>query len=86
MDLTQYSVELEIQELVLVGIPTHQQDELQQAIVGELQTLITQRGIPKALTQATQVPQPDGGSISLASDTTDLSRAIAQAIYRGLGG
>lgn len=86
MDLTQYSVELEIQELVLVGIPIHQQDALQQAIVSELQTLITQRGIPAALTQATLVPQTDGDSIPLSPDTTDLSRAIAQAIYRGLGG
>jgi hypothetical protein len=41
MDLTQCTIELEIQELVLVGIPTHQQDALQQAIVSELHTLIT---------------------------------------------
>jgi hypothetical protein len=86
MDLTQCTIELEIQELVLVGIPTHQQDALQQAIVSELHTLITQRGIPEALTHATLVPQTDGGHITLSHDLPDLSRAIAQAIYRGLGG
>jgi hypothetical protein len=86
MDLTQCSIELEIQDLVLVGIPVHQCDALQQAIVGELHALLTQHGIPSTLTQATQVPQTDGGQITLARDTPDLSRAIAQAIYRGLGG
>lgn len=86
MDLTQFSVELEIQELVLTGVPIQQRDELQQSIARELQHLFTQRGIPTSLTQATQVPQTDGGQIVFSSDTNQLSREIAQAIYRGLGG
>ncbi|GEM_PF-1571199 len=84
--LSKCNIELDIQELVLVGIPVQHRDELQQAIATELQRLFNQQGIPGSLMQATLIPPQDGGQVVLSSGTDCLSTEIAQAIYRGLGG
>jgi hypothetical protein len=91
MDLTpvrrsQCNIELDIQEVVLVGVSVHQREELQQAIATELQRLFRQQGIPGSLAQATLVPHKDGGQVVPSSSTDPLGAEIARAIYRGLGG
>lgn len=81
------NIEIEIQELVLVDVPVADQTELQQVITAELVRLLQQRGIPGALTQATQVPLRQGADLSPSSSQAEpLGVEIAQSIYSALGG
>jgi hypothetical protein len=84
-------LELEIQELVLVGVAVHDRVAFQESVAIALQQLFLQQGIPPALTQATHQPQRDGSEIVLTGNpdpfaSDSLAHQIAQSIYRGLGG
>jgi hypothetical protein len=85
MDLT-----LTIAELVLVDVPGADGGDraaLSQTITTELARLLQARGLPKALTQATQYPLLQGPGLALPSPQSEsLGVAIAQAIYTVLGG
>jgi hypothetical protein len=80
-------IEVEIGELVLTGFPPEQRHRIGDAVRGELERLLAERGSPDSLRGGGAAERVDAGPVRLpAGASAGLSgRRIAGAVYRGLG-
>jgi hypothetical protein len=85
MDVMQPNLELQIDELVIDGLPHLNRAQLGAIVQQELARLFAERGIPPALYQAHAVPSIEGGAITLqpGASTPAVGGQIAQALYGG---
>lgn len=79
------NVELNIQELALIGFAQQDGEAIQTAIATELQRLLETEGFPTAPV-AGDYPLCTAEPIALSphQDATAIGTAVAHAIYRGL--
>lgn len=88
MDLNRCSIELEIQELVLVDVPVQDRQGLKASVSAELTRLLQTNGVPSSLIQATNRAAISTDAIAVSASANrpnQLGIEIAQAIYQGLG-
>lgn len=85
MDVTPRRIEVEIDELVLHGLPAAQRHAIGDAVVRELERLLA--GRPVAHAAAAHVDRVDGGTIRTGrnADAGTTGRHIARAVYGTLG-
>jgi hypothetical protein len=86
MDVAQPNLELQIDELVIDGLPHLHRAQLGAIVQQELARLFAERGVPPVLHQAHTHPWVDGGAITLqpGASTRTVAGQIAQAVYGGL--
>ena len=82
---TTYSVEVQIEELVLHGFEASQRDRIGAAVEREISRLFTERGIPTSLVQSQEIPYAEAIAFRVTSNANpeDIGTQIAQAIYGG---
>ena len=92
MDLTDRAtpaadVRLRIDKVLLDGFPAADRDGIAAALAAELSRLLTERGLPPALTAGGEVPSLDGGAFDLdpGLDAEAIGRRVAGAVYDGMG-
>lgn len=82
------SLRLHIERLVLDGLPIQRSQGavFQSALESELARLLTERGVPPALSQGGALARIDGGAFHLAPESKAQTTAtqVAQAVYGGL--
>jgi hypothetical protein len=85
MDVTQPNLELQIDELVIDGLPHLNRAQLGAIVQQELARLFAERGVPQALHRSHIAPSLDGGSIAVqpGASTVTVAAQIAQAVYGG---
>jgi hypothetical protein len=85
MDVTQPNLELQIDELVVDGLPHLNRAQLGAIVQQELARLFAERGVPQALHLPHIAPSLDGGSITVqpGASTVTVAAQIAQAVYGG---
>lgn len=81
--MTERNVTIEIDTLVLEGVPAHQAGRVEDAIRGELARLIADRGLPDGLA-ARGDESLDAGTVAIRPDARPeaLGRDLAAALYR----
>lgn len=85
MDVTPRRIEVEIDELVLHGLPAAQRHAIGDAVVRELERLLAVR--PVTSDAPSHVDRMDGGSIRTGrnADARTTGRHIARAVFGALG-
>jgi hypothetical protein len=80
------NIELEIDELVLHGVPEADGLAVGDAMTRELAALLAARGVPDTLTRHTSTATKDGGAIELrrGAQSRVLAQQVAAAVYRSL--
>ena len=86
MSLTDYDLDLAIEELIVYGMPSVSRDWLGAAIERELTRLLTQQGIPAGLRVPGEIAYQAGGTFTQppGTDADSLAIQIAQSIYRSI--
>ena len=81
-------VEIEIERLVLHGVPAPRREAVGAAVRAELGRLVAERGVPASLRAGGALVRVDGGSVTVAPDASPraLGAGVAGAVYRGIGG
>jgi hypothetical protein len=77
------NIELEIDELVLHGLPAGQPERIAAAIEAELLRLLEEGGLPPTLAAGAALEEVQ---VAVGAQTGDLGEQIAGAIYTSLGG
>jgi hypothetical protein len=77
------NIVIEIDELVLHGLPPGGRYRIGEAVQAELARILGERGLPGAWTEGA-APLLDGGSFNVASGlpATAIGRGVAEAVYR----
>ena len=78
------SFEIDIEELVLYGLPPGDRYRIAGSVKQELERVFRDRGIPPSLVDGGEISRVDGGSFEIGPDSRaeTLGRQIAQALYR----
>lgn len=81
-----YTLDLNIDELVLDGFDDVDRERLGTALERELTRLFTERGVSPALRQGGHAPRLDGGTFNAAPNAgaEALGAQIARTVYGGL--
>jgi hypothetical protein len=84
MALSPQSFEIDIEELVLHGLPPGDRYRIAESVKQELERVFRDRGIPPSLVDGGEIARVDGGSFDIGPDShaETLGRQIAQALYR----
>jgi hypothetical protein len=84
--MTEYNIELKIEQLVLHGFAPGDRHRIGAAIQQELARLLAEQGIPPGIVQGKTIEQFDGGAFEIKAGTPlrVIGAQIAQAIYGGL--
>ena len=79
-------VRIEIDTLVLEGVPAHQRQAVARALELELANLIETGGIPASLQAGGAVRSVNGGAIEVRGDDQPerVGAEVARAVYTGL--
>jgi hypothetical protein len=79
-------VDIHIDELVLHGFLQRDRYRIARAIESELSRLISEEGVPSALTRNADRPVLDAGPIDIESGTRPevAGSRVARAVYRGM--
>jgi len=81
------TVNLHVAELIVEGTPATDRYRLAEGFEAELRQLLVDRGIPPSLTESAERDRADAASGELSGlSATGAARAIAGAVYVGLGG
>jgi hypothetical protein len=86
MNLRSVDLDLNIEELVLMGFPGRDQDRIMRALRAELERLIREEGVPEALSRGGEVASLDAGSIEAepGSSPEEIGAQVARSLYGGL--
>ena len=78
------SFEIDIEELVLHGLPPGDRYRIAGSAKQELERVFRDRGIPPSLVDGGEIARVDGGSFEVrpSSRAETIGRQIAQALYR----
>jgi hypothetical protein len=82
-------INIHIDELILEGFPSINEQQFVLAVQGELARLLSERGAPPGFTHAVHVGQVDAGSFELSpvptpgSLGTQVAGALAAQLYSG---
>jgi hypothetical protein len=80
-------IELHIEELLLHGFDPSDREAIGQAVQLELTRLLSEHGIPSALTREVSVPHLDAGALNLQTTRSETVGAqVAQSVYQSVGG
>lgn len=81
-----YPVRLHIDDLIIDGAIVGDRQRIARAIERELERLITERGVPAALSESGAMPRLDGGQFELTpgAGPDRIGRQVARSVYRGL--
>jgi hypothetical protein len=84
--LTDYDLDLAIEELILYGMPSVSRDSLGIAIERELTRLFAEQGLPAALRMPGAITYQNGDTFTQppGADADRLAVQIAQSIYRSI--
>jgi hypothetical protein len=82
------NVELQIDELILHGLPSWQRDRIAAAVEAELQRLLDEGGLPPPLAGGGTLPQVqvDGLQLEAGAQSGAVGAQIAGSIYGRLAG
>jgi hypothetical protein len=80
-----YNLNLHIDQLVLHGFAAGDRHSISAAIQQELTRLFTEQGVPRSLTQTSDLPQLNGGEIQITPrmQPSAIGVQIAQSLYGG---
>lgn len=81
-----YNLNIDIEELILDGFSSHQQNGISHAIKNELTRLFTENGIPESLKRNNQVQKVNPGIIDVKANQRSemIGSQVAQRIYYSL--
>jgi hypothetical protein len=84
--ISQPSVELHIEELVLHGFPPSDRDRIGDALQRELTRLFTEEPAPPALAQSAAIDRLNGGTFQIPASPRPEATGfqVARAVYGGL--
>jgi hypothetical protein len=79
------SLEIHIEELVLLGFAPGERHRIGEAVEHELVRLFTHQGVPASLSQSGDVARLDGGGFDVVagSKPQEIGVQVAQALYEG---
>jgi len=82
------NVELQIDELILHGLPSGQRDRIAAAVEAELQRLVDEGGLPPSLAAGGRLPQMQVDDLQVAAGAKPgaVGAQIAASIYNNLAG
>ena len=81
--MKQRNVDLDIEELILRGVPSAQRYHIAAAIERELTRLLSKQGLPQSLERGGSIPAIDIGPIHIEVGTKAdaIGTQIAQSVY-----
>jgi len=84
---TRPSIELHIESLVVHGFEPHDGHRLKEAVARRLAELLSEHGLPEALSGAGGIESIDAGEIRMApgSKPEATGGQVARAVFGGLG-
>jgi hypothetical protein len=82
------NVELQIDELILHGLPCGQRDRIAAAVEAELQRLVDEGGLPPSLAAGGRLPQVQVDDLQVAAGNRPgaVGAQIAGSVYSSLAG
>lgn len=80
---SQPSIELHIEELVLLGFATGDRNRISNAVERELVSLFTNHGLPPSLLRGSDIVRLDGGmfEVTRGSQAETIGSQVAQSLY-----
>jgi hypothetical protein len=82
------NIKLHIEELVLHGFASKDQNAMSDAIQGELTRLLNEGGLSHSLKQQEQIARLDGGTFQRARESKPetVGGQVAQGVYQAING
>ena len=80
-------VDLHIEQLVLHGFPASDRQRIGNALQRELQRLVAEQGLPRAIGSDSTIARLDAGAFDVVPHATaeTIGAQVARVLYQGLG-